>query len=115
MQRVEPAQRAQARRMRKAPTSNEAKLWELLRRRQVGDLRFRRQTPIGPYIVDFVCLRHRLVIEADGPFHDPENDARRDAWLRGQGFRILRFSNETVATDHRSVLAAIIAAVEPRG
>ena len=101
--------------MRKSPTSNEAKLWQMLRRRQVGDLRFRRQAPIGPYIVDFVCLRHRLIIEADGPFHDAADDARRDGWLKAQGFGILRFSNESIATDPNSVLAAIMAAVEARG
>jgi very-short-patch-repair endonuclease len=115
MSTVARAQRAHARRMRKAPTANEAKLWELLRRRQVGDLRFRRQSPLGPYIVDFVCLRHRLIIEADGPFHDQAHDQRRDAWFAGQGFRVLRFSNDMIATDHKSVLAEILRAVEPRG
>ena len=52
--------------------------------------------PIGPYVLDFVCLRHRLVIEADGPFHDPVRDATRDAWLAQRGFHVLRFPNAVV-------------------
>ena len=102
-----------ARRMRKASTSNEAKLWKLLRDRRLGSLKFRRQVPVGPYIADFLCYRHRLIVEADGPFHqDADRDARRDAWLRRQGFRVLRFPNEMIAYDHRTVLAAIVRAVE---
>jgi very-short-patch-repair endonuclease len=66
---------------------------------------------MGPYVLDFVCLRHRLVVEADGPFHDAQQDARRDAWLAARGFRVLRFSNgEINAADHR-VMNRILAAV----
>ena len=57
----------------------------------MADLKIRRQVPIGRYIADFVCLRHRLIIEFDGPFHDEEEDAIRDAWLATQYFRVLRF------------------------
>jgi len=103
-----------ARRMRKAPASNEARLWSLLRNRQVGSLKFRRQVPIRPYIADFVCYSRRLIVEADGPFHG-DHDEPRDAWLRDQGFRILRFPNEMIASDHQSVLAAILGAIETRG
>ena len=81
--------RSLARHMRRAPTSSEAKLWELLRGRRLEGLKFRRQAPVGRYVADFVCYRHRLIIEADGPFHD--DDAERDAWLSSQGFRIVRF------------------------
>lgn len=77
--------------MRREPTPTEARLWQILRREQLG-VRFRRQEPIGPYIVDFVCFEHRLIIEADGGQHaESQHDARRDVWLRGQGFRLLRF------------------------
>jgi very-short-patch-repair endonuclease len=61
-------------------------LWRRLRGRGLADLKFRRQVAIGRYVVDFVCLRHRLIVEADGPFHDPVQDAARDAWLALQGF-----------------------------
>ena len=91
----------------------EAKLWELLRDRRLVGLKFRRQTPIGTYIVDFVCLEHRLIIEADGPFHGP-HDETRDAWLRGQDFRVLRFPNDRIGCDPKGVLADIRRATEPR-
>jgi len=72
-------------------------LWKLFRDRRLGGLKFRRQVLIGTYVVDFVCLGRRLVVEADGPFHDAAADAVRDIWLVSQGFRILRFSNAEVA------------------
>src|SRR3712207_7980105 len=56
--------------------------------------KFRRQVPIGPYVVDFVCLQHRLVVEADGPFHDAEHDRRRDDWLASIGFRSEEHTSE---------------------
>jgi len=89
----------------------ERRLWEVLRGRRLEGLKFRRQVPIGPYVADFLCLRHRLVVEADGPLHDPERDAIRDAWLAGQGFRVLRFSNSEVM-DRDRVIERIISAVE---
>ena len=80
--------------MRRAPTYSEARLWKLLRK---TDYHFRRQAPMGPYIVDFVCHRHRLVIELDGGVHDlpavAARDAEREAWLTGRGYRVMRFSN----------------------
>jgi very-short-patch-repair endonuclease len=113
--RSEKATLNHARRMRAAPTSDEAKLWGSLRRRALGDLKFRRQAPIGPYVVDFVCLEKRLIVEADGPFHDADRDGARDAWLTRQGFRVLRFPNGMVAADHKAVLAAILRAAQSRG
>src|SRR5690242_14094269 len=83
----------QARRLRTEPTFNERSLWKLLRDRRLEGLKFRRQVAIGPYIVDFVCFAHRLIVEADGPMHDPASDAARDAWLRSQRFDVLRFEN----------------------
>jgi very-short-patch-repair endonuclease len=100
-------QRNQAKRMRHEPTFNERSLWTLLRHRRLAGLKFRRQVPIGPYIADFVCFAHRLVIEADGPLHDPEKDAVRDAWLRSQQFRILRFPNSQITLYPDSVLDQI--------
>jgi very-short-patch-repair endonuclease len=85
-----------ARTMRKVPTAAERVLWRLLRDRKLEALKFRRQVPIGPYVADFVCLGRRLIVEADGPFHDAGRDALRDAWLMSQGFRVLRFRNEEI-------------------
>jgi very-short-patch-repair endonuclease len=112
---LEKRHRPLALRMRRAPVSNEAALWAMLRNRRVAGLKFRRQVPIGRYIVDFVCLRHRLIIEADGPFHDLEYDQRRDAWLAGQSFRILRFPNALVGSEPETVRRRIREAVAPRG
>jgi very-short-patch-repair endonuclease len=64
--------------------------------------------PMGPYVLDFVCLRHRLILEADGPFHDPI----RDAWLRAKGFRVLRFSNREIQGSPDLVAGRILAALE---
>jgi very-short-patch-repair endonuclease len=100
-----------ARTLRRNSTATERKLWGVLRAKRLDGLKFRRQVPIGAYVVDFLCLRHRLIVEADGPFHDPEQDAVRDAWLRSQGFRVLRFTNSEIdASDN--VLGRILAAVE---
>jgi very-short-patch-repair endonuclease len=98
-----------ARRLRQSAPATERKLWAMLRDRRLSGLKFRRQVPIGPYIADFVCLRHRLIIEADGPFHDPVRDEARDGWLSAQGFRVLRFSNREADQPGR-VIEAIVRA-----
>ncbi|RYF92415.1 MAG: DUF559 domain-containing protein [Caulobacteraceae bacterium] len=103
-----------ARRMRSAPTFHEERLWKLLRNRRLERLKFRRQVPIGRYVIDFLCFRHRLIIEADGPFHDEDQDAVRDAWLKAQGFRVLRFPNATISNRPGDVIAAVLKAVEAR-
>jgi very-short-patch-repair endonuclease len=100
--------RKHAKRMRHQPTFNERRLWRLLRDRRLDDLKFRRQVPIGPYIVDFVCFALRLVVEADGPSHDQsETDPVRDKWLRHQGFRVLRFPNEMITQQPEAVMDEI--------
>jgi very-short-patch-repair endonuclease len=68
--------------------------------------------PLGPYVLDFVCLRHRLIVEADGPFHDPGRDAERDAWLTAKGFRVLRFSNREIQGSPDLVAGRIFVALE---
>src|SRR5262245_59685713 len=77
---------------------------------------FRRQSPIGPYVVDFVCYAARLVIEIDGGQHfeskQEQRDARRDTYLAGKGFRVLRFNNHDVTTNRQGVLETIAAAIE---
>jgi very-short-patch-repair endonuclease len=76
-------------------TVSEWRLWSNLRRRQLDGWKFRRQAPIGRYVVDFVCFAARLIVELDGSSHDDEKDEydeRRQAWLESQGFRVLRLS-----------------------
>ena len=81
----EGARTKQARAMRKMPTSAESKLWSRIRRGQIEGFKFRRQHPVGPYIVDFACIAARLAVEVDGATHGSEtersNDARRTQWL----------------------------------
>jgi very-short-patch-repair endonuclease len=102
-----PATTRQARILRHRATLTERTLWTLLRDRRLDGLKFRRQVPIGPYVLDFVCLAHRLVIEADGPFHDDAHDAQRDRWLAAQGFRVLRFRNSDILADRDTVLEKV--------
>jgi very-short-patch-repair endonuclease len=103
--------RARARDMRGAMTDAERKLWGQLNRKQMLGVRFRRQVPLGHYIVDFVCLPARLVVEVDGGQHTVERDAARSAWLESQGFVVLRFWNGDVLTGIDRVVETIHARV----
>lgn len=72
-------------------TETERRVWSRLRSRQVGGYKFRRQVPVGPYVVDFICSSDRLVIEVDGTGHDDEDkDKRKTEWLQAKGYRLLR-------------------------
>jgi very-short-patch-repair endonuclease len=106
--------RERARRMRRALTQPERTLWLLLRRNELG-LHFRRQHPIGPYVLDFYCAAARLAIEVDGPVHDEQQarDERRTAWLASEGIRMLRFSAAEVEFSPAAVLSAIVRAAPP--
>ncbi|WP_035564341.1 endonuclease domain-containing protein [Hymenobacter sp. IS2118] len=99
-----------ARAMRKEATPAEAQLWQLLRGNQLG-VKFRRQHSIDRYIVDFMCLSHKLIVELDGAGHlEPDQadyDNGRTAYLQELGYRILRFSNEQTLNLPRRVLATI--------
>jgi very-short-patch-repair endonuclease len=98
-----------ARRLRKQMTDAERALWYLLRRRQIEGHRFRKQVPIGKYIVDFACLEARLLIEMDGSQHaDSSADRERDSWLRSQNFRLLRFWNNDVLQNPEGVVQIIL-------
>lgn len=103
-----------AQHLRKNLTEAESRLWSALRNKQVRGLRFRRQAPIGSYIVDFVCFAEKLVIEVDGGQHARQRayDAERDAWLASEGFRILRFWKNEVLDNLEGVLTVITAALE---
>ena len=83
---------AQAKKLRGNMTDAERRLWYHLRAHRFGGYKFKRQIPIGPYVVDFACLGRKLIIEVDGGQHaDSPSDIMRDGYLRREGFRVLRF------------------------
>jgi very-short-patch-repair endonuclease len=96
-----------ARDLRKNATEAELRLWARLRRRQIEGHQFRRQAPIGRYIVDFVCFARKLIVEVDGGQHSLDRDAERTRWLEGEGFRVLRFWNNEVLCSTDAVVEAI--------
>src|SRR5882672_5523242 len=93
--RTRKATLAKARRLRRDMTEAEKRLWYLLRGHRFDGMKFKRQVPVGPYIVDFASISLRLIIELDGGQHDSrrEHDARRTAWLEADGYRVIRFWN----------------------
>ena len=105
---------SKARDLRKYPTKAERVLWSHLRDRQLAGCKFRRQVPLGSYVVDFVCFEHRLVIEIDGGHHGEQfdRDRERSEWLESRGFRVLRFWNNEVLGQLDGVAQAILDAVE---
>ena len=104
-----------ARALRRELTFPEILLWQLLRDDRFSGLRFRRQHPVGPYVLDFYCTVLNLAVEVDGAAHDhPDRvtrDERRDIWLAGQGIAVLRFAARHLLTEdgRQSVLATIVA------
>lgn len=102
------------RRLRNSMTDAEQRLWNSLRGRQMCGLKFRRQHPFGDYILDFVCLEARLVIEVDGGQHDERaaDDAIRTAALAHAGFKVLRFWNNEVLCDTEAVKETIWRALQ---
>ena len=101
--------RLRARQLRRNPTEVERLLWQRLRFWQVGGFKFRRQQPLGDYIADFVCFEGLLIVEIDGGQHADQKDydKKRDAWLRDQGFIVLRFWNSDVFQNMDGVLQVI--------
>ena len=95
-----------AKALRTNQTEAEQRLWYHLRAHRFMDLKFKRQKPIGCYIVDFVCVERLLIIEIDGGQHaeQVDYDKRRDAWLRSQGYTVLRFWNNEVMQQLEGVL-----------
>jgi very-short-patch-repair endonuclease len=104
-----------ARNLRKNATDAERKLWSAIRRRALNGHRFRRQHPLGRYIVDFVCLERRLIIELDGGQHDEraELDKARTAWLEENEYTVIRFWNNDVMINLEGCLLTIRAALQP--
>ena len=103
-----------ARKLRKNMTDTERLLWQHLRNRELGGYKFRRQRPVGPYIVDFVCLEKKLVVEVDGGQHagQLELDAKRSDYLKEKGYRVLRFWNNEVLKETESVLTVILSSLD---
>ncbi|THD44488.1 MAG: endonuclease domain-containing protein [Bradyrhizobium sp.] len=99
-----------ARTMRDEATNAEKALWRLLRDRRLAAMKWRRQAPIGRFIVDFVCFEHRAIVECDGSQHaENQCDKLRDAWLRAQGFVVMRFWNHEVLNERAVVIDTILA------
>ena len=100
-----------ARSLRKRQTPGEKLLWRQLRARNFHGLKFRRQVPVGPYIVDFLCVQRKLIIEIDGDSHcalsAQERDKKREEYLRNKGFVVIRFSEQQVKEDIHSVLTQL--------
>ncbi|OGH71207.1 MAG: hypothetical protein A2921_00975 [Candidatus Magasanikbacteria bacterium RIFCSPLOWO2_01_FULL_43_20b] len=99
--------------MRRFLTKGEFALWQRLRRQDTG-YRFRRQTSIGSYIVDFYCHELKLIIEVDGGIHETQEayDTRRDGWLKSMGYAVLRVNNEECVYNLEGILQIITAKVE---
>ena len=104
--------RTRAKTLRQSMTDAEQRLWYRLRAHRLSGASFRRQFPIGRYIVDFVCLDARVIVELDGGQHaDSIKDAARDGWLRSQGSKVLRFWNNDVLSNTNGVVQTIADAV----
>jgi len=101
-----------ARELRRNMTQPERALWRLLRDRRLAVLKFRRQQPVGDYIVDFFCEAANLIVELDGRSHDDRAgyDLRRQQWLESHGLRIMRISNDDVLRDSEAVVIGVASA-----
>ncbi|MGZ0070611.1 endonuclease domain-containing protein [Sphingobium limneticum] len=96
-----------AARLRRNTTDVEQKFWMVLRNRQLDGFKFRRQTTIGPFIVDFLCVERRLIIELDGGQHDEDRDVARSKWLQAQGYRLLRIWNHEATENFDGAIEAV--------
>src|SRR6185503_11926339 len=103
-----------AARLRREMTDAEQALWSRVRDRRLEGFKFRSQWSLGPFVADFCCLQAKLVIEADGGQHSKTRDAGRTAWLKRNGFRVLRFWNNDVLTNMDGVLEVILTALKER-
>jgi very-short-patch-repair endonuclease len=113
---VSATQRTRAKQLRRTMTRAETLLWRHLKADRLAGLNFRRQTPIGNYMADFVAHSCKLIVELDGESHDFEerirHDERRDRWLISRGYRVLRFTNDDVLKNLEGVVLSIAEAAE---
>src|SRR3954467_2182494 len=95
-----------ARKLRREMSRAETLLWRHLRARGFGNVKFRRQVPLGDFVADFLCARASLIVEVDGGqhFERAAADARRSAWMQSQGYRVIRFWNHEVLQNRGSVV-----------
>ncbi len=109
MKRITPKLTKHSRQLRKGMTDVEQLLWHKIRGRQLLNARFRRQHPLGVYIVDFICCEHKLIIELDGSQHKNQKpyDDKRDQWLTTQDYTVLRFWNNDVINNMEGILETI--------
>jgi len=110
---------AHAQRMRRDPSLGERNMWQRLRNRQFDGLKFRRQTPIGPYVADFYCEKHKLVVEIDGGQHRMAHvaaaDAERDRYMQAHRYRVCRIPHLIAIEQTDTALDLIRAAIRQRG
>jgi very-short-patch-repair endonuclease len=110
------ANEGRPRELRKTQTPAEEVLWQRLRDRQLGGLKFRRQCPLSRYIADFCCQEARLVVEVDGEVHEnaarADHDENRDSYLKALGYEVLRFTNRQVLGHPEGVLERIVQVVD---
>ena len=108
--RINPLTRIHAIELRRGQTPIEERLWRELRSRRLAGMKFRRQHPIGNFIVDFFCADKRLVVEIDGDSHADQitYDEKRTKWMEHQGYRVIRFTNREVLHQLSAVLEKII-------
>lgn len=101
--------------LRQRSTEAERLFWSRVRAHRLGGFKFKRQQPVGAYVVDFVCFEAQLIVEIDGGQHaeTPECDVERDRWLNGQGFRVLRFWNNEVLGNIDGVMARVVEFLSP--
>ena len=101
---------AYARQLRLQPSKAQKAHWYYLRQKQLNGYKFRREHPMGPYIVDFVCLAKKLIVEIDGGQHATQvsYDSRRTRWLQSQGYKVLRFWNNEVLVNTEAVLETVL-------
>ena len=113
MQRLPQHTKDFSRKLRGEMTDAESCLWRRLRSRQIYGLKFRRQHPVGKYILDLACIEATLVIEVDGGQHNEMsiNDGQRTAWLETQGWKVLRFWNNEILQNIEGVLAEVLNAL----
>ena len=105
---------SKARQLRRQSTDAERRLLQELRNRQFEGYEFRRQSPVGPYIADFVCWEQRLIVELDGSQHQAqsEDDQERTEFLASSGYRVIRFRNDQLFRETQAVLRAILSALQ---
>jgi len=108
-----PDKTGQARQLRRSETEEEYRLWSDLRARRLNGYKFARQVPLGPFIVDFLCREELLVVEIDGSQHaESFTDQSRTKWLNAHGYSVLRFWNQEILRERRSILETILAALQ---